>query len=186
MYIDGWHSGTDPVATGNDSTTASPHGVFPAAGDDRWVAIVASDDAQWAALCQLAGWTPEPGWELLAGRLAGAQEIARRLAAWTADQDAAALAGRLQARGISACPVMGPLEHLDDQHLASRRFIVELDHPEVGPERHAGNPLRLSLTEQRTAASAPCLGAHTTEVLGQVLGLAPDEVERMVAEGVCV
>ena len=40
---------------GNASLDHAPHGVYPASGDDRWVAIVAMDDAQWDALCRVIG-----------------------------------------------------------------------------------------------------------------------------------
>jgi crotonobetainyl-CoA:carnitine CoA-transferase CaiB-like acyl-CoA transferase len=184
-YVEGWRLGADPAPAGNDSRSACPHGVFPAAGDDRWIAVVAEDDGQWRSLEALAGWDPDPELGTLEGRLAHAPVIAERLAAWTGRHDAGALAAALQEHGVSACPVMGPLDLLADEHLAARRFFVELEHPEVGSERHEGNPLRLSATPQRTAASAPCLGAHTAEVLGEWLGVAGDEVERLAAAGVC-
>ena len=186
VYLEGWRMGADPAPMGNDSTTACPHGVYPVEGDDRWIAIVVSDDSAWQDLCRAAGWPIDEELESLEGRLARAKEIGDRLARWTADQSGEALAARLQTLGISACPVMGPLDHLADEHLSARRFIVQLEHPEVGSERHAGNPIRMSVTQQRVAESAPCLGAHTEEVLGQVLGLTPDHVARLVADGVCV
>ena len=185
VYMDAWRDG-DPPVTGNDSAFACPHGVFPALGDDRWIAVVAAGDEQWAALCAVAGWPWDPELATVDRRLARSVELAARVAAWTSDQDAAELSERLQAAGVSACPVMGPLDHLDDPHLAARGFFVTLVHPEVGEERHEGNPVRMSVTEQRTAASAPCLGADTVEVLGEVLGLSPGEVEKLIAGGVCV
>lgn len=186
VYLEAWRAGADPLPAGNDSATACPHGVFPAEGEDRWVAIVVPDDAAWRALCQVAGWPEEEGLRTLEGRRARSAEITSRVAGWTAGQDGAVLAAHLQERGIPVCPVMGPLDHLSDEHLRERGFFVELQHPEVGSERHAGNPVRMSRTGQRVATSAPCLGAHTAEVLGEVLGLAPDEVDRLAAEGVCV
>src|SRR5690606_5331754 len=35
----------------------APWGVFPAAGDDEWVAVTVRDDAEWAALCSTIGHT---------------------------------------------------------------------------------------------------------------------------------
>lgn len=186
VYLQGWRMGADPAPMGNDSPTACPHGVYPVGGEDRWVAIVVPDDAAWPVLCQAAGWPDEDDLRTLDGRLARAKEIGARLAEWTADQDGDALAAFLQSSGIPACPVMGPLDHLADEHLLARRFIVELEHPEVGSERHAGNPIRMSVTAQRVAGSAPCLGAHTEEVLGEVLGVTPEEVARLTETGVCV
>ncbi|HWE55099.1 MAG TPA: CoA transferase [Acidimicrobiales bacterium] len=185
VYLEAWRLGADPVAIGNDSNTVSPHGVYPAAGEDRWVAIVVTDDQQWAELVALAGWPDDPATATNDGRLENRAAVNERLAAWTAGQDPAELAGRLQAKGISAAPVMGPLDHLADDHMMARGAIVELQHPEVGSERHIGNPIRMSVTEQRVAPSAPCLGADTVEVLGQVLGLAPEEVDQLIASGVC-
>src|SRR5207244_3112715 len=36
---------------GNRDLNAAPHGVYPAAGTDRWVAITVETDDQWQALC---------------------------------------------------------------------------------------------------------------------------------------
>jgi crotonobetainyl-CoA:carnitine CoA-transferase CaiB-like acyl-CoA transferase len=55
----------------------------------------------------------------------------------------------------------------------------------VGDERHVGNPLRFSRLPQRVAQSAPLMGADTEAVLMSVLGLSPDEVEKLAADGVC-
>ena len=38
-----------PIA--NDDLEHAPHGVYPAAGEDRWVAIACRTDDQWRALC---------------------------------------------------------------------------------------------------------------------------------------
>ena len=34
---------------------AAPHDVFPCMGDDEWVAIAVTDDAEWKALCGVIG-----------------------------------------------------------------------------------------------------------------------------------
>jgi benzylsuccinate CoA-transferase BbsF subunit len=186
VYLEGWTMGADPVATGNDSAAACPHGVFPAEGDDNWVAIECADDDDWARLCGATGWAPDdagPG--TLENRLERKAEIDERLSEWTAQRPAAATAALLQDAGVSAAPVMGPLDQLADEHLLARNFFVELEHPEVGSERHAGNPIRMSRTPQRILESAPCLGAHTAEVLAGVLGLDAAEIERLTAEGAC-
>lgn len=186
VYLEAGVSGTDPEATGNRSPVACPHGVFPSAGEDRWVAVSAASDAEWSALRRALGWPEEPALADLAGRLAQRERIEERLAAWTAGRDGAEAAAFLQERGVTAAPVMGPLDHLADEHLAERGFIVTLEHPEVGSERHTGNPVRMSLTRQRVASSAPCLGADTAAVLGRMLGIGTGEVQALIAAGVCV
>lgn len=79
--------------------------------------------------------------------------------------------------------VMGPLAQAADPHLTSRSFVDELMHAEFGLEHHVANPTRMSRTEIRTAGSAPCLGAHTHEVLQEWLGLGDDDIDRLESNG---
>jgi crotonobetainyl-CoA:carnitine CoA-transferase CaiB-like acyl-CoA transferase len=185
MYLDGALTGIEPGSVGNSSDHHVPHGVYPAAGDDRWVAIAVSDDDAFARFGGALGWGDDPSLATLPDRLARRDELDKRVSAWTETLDPADAAAQLQAVGVSAMAVMGPADHHADEHLAARQFIVTLEHPEVGTERHVGNPIRLSRTPQRTAASAPCLGADTIAVLHRVLGLAPHEVEALTDSGVC-
>jgi crotonobetainyl-CoA:carnitine CoA-transferase CaiB-like acyl-CoA transferase len=62
---------------------------------------------------------------------------------------------------------------------------VTVDDPEVGPVRHVANPIRLSATRLTPPAPAPRLGADTEDVLARWLGLAPDDVRRLVDQGIC-
>jgi crotonobetainyl-CoA:carnitine CoA-transferase CaiB-like acyl-CoA transferase len=159
--------------------------VYRCRGEDDWVAIAVTDDDAWQRLQALLGWPAEPQLATLPGRLAQRDELDRRIGEWTASRDRWEVARLLQDHAISAMPVLGPDDHHGDAHLAARQAIVTLHHPEVGPERHVANPLRLSPTPQRRAESAPCLGADTEEVLVTVLGRSPEEVADLVARGVC-
>ena len=73
-------------------------------------------------------------------RLASVDEIDERLAAWTRDRDKNAAATDLQQAGVSAMPVMGPLDHLADPHLLGRAAFDEVEHPVGGTEHHIANP----------------------------------------------
>jgi benzylsuccinate CoA-transferase BbsF subunit len=185
LYLDGAISGVEPGPIGNESDSAVPHGVYRAAGDDRWVAVAVTDDDAFARLAHTLGWGEEPEWSSLTGRLLHRDTIDKKLAGWTETLPPDEVAALLQAAGVSAMPVMGPADHHADEHLAARQFIVTLEHPEVGRERHVGNPIRLSRTPQRVAASAPCLGVDTVDVLQRVLGMDRDKIVALVDSGVC-
>jgi crotonobetainyl-CoA:carnitine CoA-transferase CaiB-like acyl-CoA transferase len=185
VYLDSYLDGVDPPPRGNRREDAVPHGVYPAAGEDRWLALSVLDDAAWQRLSDALGWPLEPSTTSLDGRVAVQDTIDKRITEWTSARTAEEAAELLQSNGVSAMPVMGPLDHLADPHLAERGFIVTLDHPEVGPERHAGNPVRLSRLAQRTARSAPCLGVDTEDVLGSLLGTSAGEVAELRRRGVC-
>ena len=82
-------------------------------------------------------------------------------------------------------PVLGPDELRADAHLLARGAIVTVEHPEIGPERHIANPLRMSRTRSCTARPAPLLGADTAAVLMELLGLDAAEVQQLIASGIC-
>jgi crotonobetainyl-CoA:carnitine CoA-transferase CaiB-like acyl-CoA transferase len=184
-YLEGARAGVDPAPIGNAHPTASPHGVYPSAGTDQWVAVAVMDDDAWRALCTAADWDDDPSLRTAGLRVAARVHLDDRLAAWTSTLTKEAAAELLQAHGVSAMPVMGPMDHHADPHLLARGAIVHLHHPDIGDERHIGNPLRFSRLPQRVAQSAPRMGADTAAVLTTVLGLDADEVAQLVADGVC-
>lgn len=184
-YLQGPATGRPAAAQGNAVPWAVPHGVYPCAGEDRWCAIAVTSDAEWRALAGIVGWEPEARFETLAGRLAAVDELDVWLAVWTRERDANEIAERLQAAGISAMPVLDPNDLRADRHLAVRGAIVTVEHPEIGAERHIGNPLRFGRSTLVPAGPSPLLGEHTERVLQRFLGLSKDEVAALVDDGVC-
>jgi crotonobetainyl-CoA:carnitine CoA-transferase CaiB-like acyl-CoA transferase len=155
-----------------------PHGVYPAAGEDRWVAISAMDEAALTRLAQLLGLPAPAGLDVPAG-------LDEALAAWTSGQDADAVAARLQAAGIAASVVATGRDLVEtDEHLAARGFYQVLRHPVAGPVRHEGIVARLSATPGALTSPAPLLGEHTAEVLSELLGLNDKQLAELRANGV--
>ncbi len=183
VYMGAAAAGADPDPCGNRSATVAPHDVYQADGDDEWVALACPDDESWQRCCEVIG--VENRWPANADRLADVEAVDAAVATWMAEGLAADRAERLQAAGVSAMPVMGPYDHLGDEHLAARGALDVLEHPVVGKETHVGNPIRFSRTATRTAGPSPLLGVDTVEVLGEVLGIPPDEVEALAEAGIC-
>ncbi|WP_020134928.1 CaiB/BaiF CoA-transferase family protein [Streptomyces sp. 351MFTsu5.1] len=167
----------------NRSPHAVPHGVYPAAGQDRWVAISVTDDEQWHALTRLAE-LPCAGGDL-AARREREDEIDAALAGWTSGQNGHELAELLQAEGVAAAVVATGQDLVEaDDHLAARGFYPVLDHPLTGPVRHEGIVARLAATPGALDRPAPLLGEHTHEVLCELLGLSDRQLAALAAEGV--
>jgi crotonobetainyl-CoA:carnitine CoA-transferase CaiB-like acyl-CoA transferase len=82
-------------------------------------------------------------------------------------------------------PVQNVLDQLADPHLAARKAIVEVEHPETGVEHYVANPIRMSLARLTAASAAPLLGADTRDVLTRDLGIDATVVDKLIAEGVC-
>jgi crotonobetainyl-CoA:carnitine CoA-transferase CaiB-like acyl-CoA transferase len=185
FYLEGPATGRPVSQQGNAAPYACPHGVYPAAGDDRWVAIAVVGDEAWERFQSCVGWPTETALATLAGRLAARASLDARVAEWTRGREPEEAASVLQAAGVSAMAVQSPDDHRADPHLAARGALVTVDHPEIGPARHAGNPIRLGRTPLAPPRPAPCLGADTEPVLTELLGLSPAEVRQLEADGVC-
>jgi crotonobetainyl-CoA:carnitine CoA-transferase CaiB-like acyl-CoA transferase len=165
----------------------APHAVYPARGDDRWVALACRDDSDWsrAAAVLDAPWTAEDRWSTLAGRLRFQEELDARIAGWTAERDAEDVARSFLAAGVPASAVRRPPERIEaDPDVLAWGLFPEVDHPEIGTVRVEGLPIHLSDTDWAIASAAPCLGQHTDHVLGALLGRDEDTIASLRAGGV--
>jgi len=185
FYLEGPLTGRPAAPRGNSAAYACPHGVYPAAGEDRWVAIAVVGDDAWERFQKLLGWGRDPALERLPGRVAARVAIDRRIAAWSRTRSALRIAEALQQLGVSAMPVEAPEDQREDPHLNERGAFVTLEDPEIGPVRHVANPIRFARTRLKAVGPAPCLGADTESVLTGVLGLKRAVVRRLITSGVC-
>jgi benzylsuccinate CoA-transferase BbsF subunit len=173
---------------GNAHPWAAPHGVYPCAGEDRWIAIAVMNDTEWAALVEAMGspaWALEENWRTMPGRYRARAEIDRLLAGWTSGFDAQSLMRELQARGVPAGAVQDAHDVVTvDPQLAHREHWVRMPHAEMGESIYNNLPFRLSRTAVRPTRPAPLLGEHTREVLRDLLGLSEGEIDDLQAEEV--
>ncbi len=170
---------------GHDSRTACPHGVYPVAGIERYIAIACETGEQWRSLCDLAGLEGFEGGEFdtYEGRRAARERIDEAIRGWCAGQDGHALAARLKAAGVPASAVLRPSDLYADAQLAYRGFHVTLDHPVMGPTPYDGLATVYSETPGLLRKPAPLLGEDTHYVLTEFLGLSGEEVAGFAASG---
>lgn len=181
-------NGRVPGSHGNADAVVAPHGVYPCApaGGERWCAIVCETDEEWRALVAYLGapdWARNPALAEAAGRKAREAELDARLAAFTATQEASALAARLQAVGVPAGVVQSCADLHADPQLASRVAFPLVDHPEMGRTPYETWAFRLG-PDQAPPRRAPLLGEHTEEVLRGILGMSREEIARLTAAGI--
>lgn len=165
----------------------APHGIYPSAGDDDWVAIACRDDADWQALAAVvnAAWCAQPRFADLGGRLAAQDDLDEGLGAWTRARTKSAVEETLQNAGVPVAAVRKPEERIDlDPSTEAFGLWPTVHHTEMGDVRVDGQPVHFSRTDWRMRRGAPCLGAHNEEILTRVLGLSTDEVAALAAEGV--
>lgn len=167
---------------GNADLEQCPHAVFPAAGDDRWVAVVAQDDAAWAALAALVGRAD------LAGlgpteRLARREELEAIVGTWTSTHAPGEVEAACQAVGVAAHRVQNADELLLDPQLLHLGHWRRVPHPRHGETVVEGPRMELSRTPVGPLAAGPLLGGHVRSVLEELLGYDPARVDELAASG---
>jgi benzylsuccinate CoA-transferase BbsF subunit len=186
--------GVLPVTMGSEQTERmgnrdffmAPHGIFLAAGEDRWVSIAVPNDEQWRALARIIGGGLERDtrFTTAADRKANEDALEALVTAWTSTRDEWAITDLLQAQGIAAVPVMDMKDVAEDPHMNGRGFYVQIEHAEVGRQKHAGIPWKLHGTPLAIEEPAPLMGEDNAYVIKELLGRSQEELERLVAEQV--
>lgn len=177
-------NGRIPKARGNASRDMAPSGVYPASGDDRWIAIEAPDEPCWQSLAATAGkdWESDPRFIDRASRLANRAALDETIANWTSHHDVADLETRLQSANVPAHRVSTSQDAFEDAQLAARGHFVSVEHPGLGSMPYENTRALLSATPARPGL-CPTLGLHNTYVLREVLDLPDDEITALVIAG---
>lgn len=172
--------------TANVSPEYSPHGVYPARGDDRWAAIAVTTAAQWKALCGVIGqasWGELPGYATAAGRRTQSDAIDAAIAAWTNGHDVGEIEEALQAAGVPCHRASTSIDALADPQLAHRGHFITVDNPVLGPVVVENSRMIFSRTPARVTRPGPNFGQDNDQVLREILGLSDDEVVELIAAG---
>ncbi|MBP6382626.1 MAG: CoA transferase [Pseudomonadales bacterium] len=175
-----------PKGNEHPLAAAAPHGVFPCAGDDRWISIAVPSDAEWQALVRAMG---SPEWAALdcfattALRVAHIHELHAGLAAWTAGFDDRALAAMLQAHGVAAAPVLNVADLLTDPHYRARGTFIEVTHPLGFRETIYGAYVKTSRTVP-DIQPGPVIGRDNERVFRDILGMPEERYRQLVEEKV--
>jgi len=86
--------------------------------------------------------------------------------------------------GVVCGPSFEGTDLAADNHVAARQMITRIPGPNGGEVHIAGNPVKLSRTDEPPADRWPTRGEHTTEVLQSILGLSLAQVEDLRSAGV--
>ncbi len=166
----------DPSPMGNREPSYLAQGVYPCAGDDRWIAVSVVDEDAWRALQKPTGFD----FELIGDH----DRFDAAMAEWTATHDQHRLAVELQEAGVAAAAVLDAAGVMADPHLRHRNTFVELQQPEVGPFVTPITPARLSLNRPTVRRPAPMLGEHNEEVLRTDLDIDDQRLSSLRETGV--
>ena len=175
---------------GNEDPAMSPHGCYPCAGDDRWIAIAVDSDAAWLGLCRVMGradWAADARYGDVISRLDRRVELDRMLGFETRQHDNHDLMMRLQAEGVAAGAVMDSKDLLFNEHLTARGFYEVIEHHSdtgMPPLPYPSRPWKLLGTPAVEPKAAPIMGEHNRELLGGLLGKTEEQIVELEAADV--
>jgi len=155
--------GPPPQRRGNADAGVYRQDVYPAAGEDRWIAISVNSEAQWRRLCALAGGDD--------------------IAAWTRRLPEREAVAMLQEEGIAS----GALQDIEDlmeadPGLTARGALMEIEHARLGRFGHVRTPVSFSRDRVETFR-APNLGEHSRQIAG-LAGMDEGRFEALERAGV--
>ena len=183
---------------GNADAVLAPHGIYPCSvlpgkKQDRsgqaeaWVSIAVGSDGEFQALCRAIG-RPElandPRFVDLFQRRRHAEELDGEMRAWTCRRTPQEVTRVLQEAGVAALPVFTNKELFEDPHPIARGVWREVTHPVLGKQTVQGLPWKSSNAASTPLRPGPLLGQHNGYALEEVLGLPPQEIERLAEAGV--
>jgi benzylsuccinate CoA-transferase BbsF subunit len=179
-------NGTVATRDGNRDRELAPHGVYPCAGEDRWVAIAVRDDRDWCALAEALGrpaLADDARYATAAARRSRRDELDALLADFTAPLAMEEVERGLQAAGVPASGVHNSPEAVRDPQLVERGHFVTIPHPTKGRSVVEASRFRLSRTPARRQAPAPTFGDSTQWVLESVLGYDDERIAELAIAG---
>jgi crotonobetainyl-CoA:carnitine CoA-transferase CaiB-like acyl-CoA transferase len=180
-------NGTIVSRLGNADRELAPHGVFKCrsgaqSGDERYIAVVVTDETEWTALTDAIGRPDLRDDERLRsseGRLAHAGAIESAIGEWTAKHDVGSAEAILQRAGVPAHRSASSRDLAEDPQIAHRGHFVHLSHPALGQTVVEGPRCQLSETPGTVRRAAPTFGQDNDYVLTEILGLGNEQVERL-------
>ena len=186
--------GDEPARLGNRDRDFVPQGIYPAKGEDEWVAISVKDDSQWAALVRLlgdaAGSLARAALDSAKGRHANHDEVDTVISAWTRERDKNEAAELLQKFGIAASPVQKSRDPLFDQHLKQRGLFQEVQHerPILGfaAHPHPTTPWFAAGHARHQLRDLHFHGADNARIFDEWLGMSAEEVARLETAGTLI
>jgi crotonobetainyl-CoA:carnitine CoA-transferase CaiB-like acyl-CoA transferase len=177
-------TGRSPKRAGTRHPSIVPYESFQA--KDGFVNIAVTNQKQWENFCEVLGlpaMAHDERFESMKARLANYNELRPIIDRVVSMMTRAEVMNALSEVGIPAGPINTVGEILQDPHMHAREMVLELTHPEYGPLKTLGIPIKLSDTPGGVEKAPPKFGEHNAEVL-QSLGYAENDISNLERAGV--
>lgn len=180
-------SGVDDFRSGNrhGGYSVVPYNVY--AAKDGHVGIICESDGHWRKLLAVMGrddLVDDPRYAETRNRVEHIDAIDALVGAWVATQDKEEVFSALRAVGVPSAPVRSLSQVTTDPHHLARGMLQEIEHPTLGPITVPHSPILLEDVGRATPRPSRGLGEDNRSVYCDWLGMAPEDLDELVAEGV--
>ena len=178
-------SGTAPGRLGNAHPNIVPYQAFATA--DGHIILAVGNDSQFRKFCDiagLAGLADDPDYATNKARVTNRVALLPAVAEAMTQQTTQWWLEKLGAAGVPAGPINSIDAALDEPQARHRGLAAEIPDAMKGSIPTVASPLRLAQTPPRATLPPPRLGAHSREVLAELLGLDEAELDRLTEAGV--
>jgi crotonobetainyl-CoA:carnitine CoA-transferase CaiB-like acyl-CoA transferase len=185
VLLEDIEAGAARPRSGNALPDVVPHGAFPAAGEDEWIAIACFTDEQWRLLARIVGASSAfiDAHAALHERVADREAIESLLRAWTSIRPKHKAAAELQEAGISAAPVQSGADLTVDPQLRARDWYKRFGRDDLPAMDYPTSPLVIAGERLRPSRLSPMFGEDTETVLREIAGLSRAEIDALFASG---
>ncbi|MDY6893753.1 MAG: CoA transferase [Chloroflexota bacterium] len=140
------------------------------------------NDIQWQRAVETMGnpeWARDDRFKDYISRSQNWETLEPLLEEWTGKLTKSEVAYIMQADHVACSPVNTIEEVMASEHMVSRDFFIDVDHPQTGSIKYPGPPCKLSKNQAQTARPAPALGQHNEEIICHRLGYAMTDLLKM-------
>tara|TARA_B100001013_G_scaffold107335_1_gene61435 strand:- start:1496 stop:2698 length:1203 start_codon:yes stop_codon:yes gene_type:complete len=157
--------------------------------DDRWIAFsMNQSDRYWPPFCKAIGHRElidDPRFNGMERRAENRVELVRLLDGIFESKPRDAWEGMFAGNGdIIWTRVQDVFDLPDDPQVIANNYIVDYDHPVLGPSKWIQTPVGYSSTPVSAVKAAPAHGANTEEILIESLGCSWEDISKLQEEGV--
>ncbi|HWP47740.1 MAG TPA: CaiB/BaiF CoA-transferase family protein [Candidatus Limnocylindrales bacterium] len=179
------NSGIIPQKWGTAHATIVPYQAFPV--KDGYIVIGAGSDVLWKKLCKvldLEELAEDPRFRTNPQRVKHRDLLVKILEEKLQTSTRAEWLEKLNKEGIPAGPINNLDEVFRDPQVNHLKMVQEVMHPRMGKVKLIRNPVTFSETPASIDLPPPLLGEHTEEILEQLLGYHPEQIQELKRKGV--
>jgi crotonobetainyl-CoA:carnitine CoA-transferase CaiB-like acyl-CoA transferase len=157
--------------------------IMPLPCKDGWVFLMCVEDREFDNLLKVMG---NPDWakeEIFKDRFTRAEYVDALfiyLSEWSMQYTSEEVFQMGQAGHVPIGPAYDTEDLLNSEHLASRSYFVDIDHPEIGRATYPGAPYGFSQTPWKIGRRAPLLGENNEEIFCERLGYSRQELAKLM------